>query len=408
MQTCHLFKSHQDITVTDGSGSKEKIKAERYLIIYIPHVAAPGDVPHYHPKVQSLAILYTFLPDHESSKSLFPSPGILSIYYSLFDSYALDNRLSRTALKLSEIIHKHSRGRQAGYKKRVYHDQIIGQKRFQDMYTYLKGKYAKQLIDGWVEQTPPEKHVFEDLGIAAFLMELWVDMYSLDFSPEKELANREEEDAERMALDLDEKKRQAKRSFPGFVDIGCGNGLLVYLLNAEGWHGWGFDARKRKTWDTFSPACLEKLQERILTPKVLQPDDINESTVANAPSSHNGIFGPGTFIISNHADELTPWTPLLAYLSESPFIAIPCCSHDLGGTRFRAPVHAKYVTSDPNGKEGKNKPPSAYASLCSVGRSFDGSRRVQSRKGVSENSKYSEHGDFGPAEECGFGPREDC
>ena len=36
---------------------------------------------------------------------------------------------------------------------------------------------------------------------------------------------------------------------------------------------------------------------------------------------------PGTFIISNHADELTPWTPVLASIfNSSGYISIPCCS----------------------------------------------------------------------------------
>jgi tRNASer (uridine44-2'-O)-methyltransferase len=52
---------------------------------------------------------------------------------------------------------------------------------------------------------------------------------------------------------------------------------------------------------------------------------------------HNGLFPKGTFIISNHADELTPWTPILASLSKCPFMMIPCCSHALSGARFRAP-----------------------------------------------------------------------
>jgi tRNASer (uridine44-2'-O)-methyltransferase len=148
--------------------------------------------------------------------------------------------------------------------------------------------------------------------------------------------------------------------FPGFVDIGCGNGVLVYILNEEGWEGWGFDARRRKTWTTFGPQYTDKLKEMLLVPNILSSDD---TPLLN---THTGIFSPGTFIISNHADELTPWTPLLAYLSNSPFIAIPCCSHDLGGTRFRAPVHKKYVTEDPNAmSKEKHKQPSAYAGLCS-------------------------------------------
>jgi tRNASer (uridine44-2'-O)-methyltransferase len=342
MQTCHLYTSTQDIAISSPEGTDETVKAERYLVIYIPHAARPEDVPFYHPTVRSLGILYTYLPtNNSSSSSITSSLGTLSVYFDFFPAHPQDNRLTRTALKLLEIIHKHSKGRQAGYKKRVHHDQIIPQKRFQDTYAFLKGKYAKHLIENWVEQTPPEKHVFEDLGIAAFLIELWNDMYTSKDIP-----------------------------FPGFVDIGCGNGLLVYILNEQGWAGWGFDARRRKTWKTFGEGYETKLNEMLLVPSILDPppsrDDSEETPMINAPPSHPGTFPPKTFIISNHADELTPWTPLLAYLSHSPFIAIPCCSHDLGGTRFRAPVHKKYVEQDPNatGKE-KNKQPSAYAGLCS-------------------------------------------
>ncbi|KAF1943173.1 DUF1613-domain-containing protein [Clathrospora elynae] len=354
MQTCHLYVSHQDVTITSPHGTEEMVKAERYMVVYIPHASSPDDIPYYHPKVRQLAMLYTYLPSHSPSKSSLPSLGVLSIYYDIFPSQPLDNRLSRTALKLLDIIHKHSRGRAAGYQKRVHHDQIIGQKVFQDTYAYLKGKYAKSLMEGWVEQTPPEKHVFEDLGIAAFLIELWVEMYG----PKAETKTGVDE----------ERRTKAQKTFPGFVDIGCGNGLLVYILNAEGWQGWGFDARERKTWSTFPAPYTEKLKEMLLVPAILQPtttSSSDETSLLNTPLSHNGIFTLGTFIVSNHADELTPWTPLIAYLSASPFIAIPCCSHDFGGTRFRAPVSSKHLMLDPSSKHSKNKQPSAYASLCS-------------------------------------------
>ena len=348
VQTCHLFSSTAPITI-HADGKEETVNAERYLIVYIPHASTPEEMPYYHPIVQRLAILYTYLP---TPSALLATSGHLSLYFDLFASHPLDNRLSRTALKLLEVIHKHSRGRQAGYKKRVHHDQIIPQKSFQDTYAYLKGKYAKKLIEGWVEQTPPGKHVFEDLGISAFLMELWVSMYA-----EGEGEGR---------------RASAQRNFPGFVDIGCGNGLLVYILNEEGWNGWGFDARRRKTWETFPEEVKGKLEEMLLIPEVLESaaavgndNDNVDGQQLGSPRSHNGVFPKGTFIVSNHADELTPWTPLLASLSASPFIAIPCCSHDFGGTRFRAPAVRKYVTDDGQPKGNKNAGPSAYASLCS-------------------------------------------
>ncbi|KAL6153437.1 tRNA(Ser) Um(44) 2'-O-methyltransferase [Exserohilum turcicum] len=379
MQTCHLLVSNEDIKLTNGDKEEEEeeevvVKAERYMVVYMPHVDpnnGHAHIPFYHPKVRALAILYTYFPAGTgiAAKNV-ASAGVLSVYYDLFPQQPLDNRLQRTALKLAEVIHKHARGRQAGYKKRVHHDQIIGQKRFQDTYAELKGKYAKALIEAWVEQTPPEKHVFEDLGIAAFLEELWIDMYGGAVT-----ATREDNGEEMTEAYAHSKKAAAAHeNFPGFVDIGCGNGLLVSILNARGWPGWGFDARHRKSWDTFPDAHAQKLREMLLVPAIIQPCSL---TTAAATASteishtttphHNGIFPPKTFIISNHADELTPWTPLLAYLNASPFIAIPCCSHDLGGTRFRAPVHARHVIPDPATETArkKNKQPSAYASLCS-------------------------------------------
>jgi tRNASer (uridine44-2'-O)-methyltransferase len=205
--------------------------------------------------------------------------------------------------------------------KRVHHDVILPQATVQNTYARLKAKYARNMIASWVEATDPTKHVFEDLGIAAFLIELWNEMYA------------------------------SGTTFPGFVDIGCGNGLLVHILLEEGYKGWGFDARRRKSWGIYSQKTQENLKEMVLIPTLVQQDNpsldrpalegcLNDLQLdGNTATSniHNGEFPIGTFIISNHADELTPWTPLLAKMSDSPFIAIPCCSHNLTGAKFRAP-----------------------------------------------------------------------
>jgi tRNASer (uridine44-2'-O)-methyltransferase len=197
--------------------------------------------------------------------------------------------------------------------------------------------------------------VFEDLGIAAFLIELWAEMYK-------------------------------DTTFPGFVDIGCGNGLLVHILVEEGYSGWGFDARRRKSWSIWSTKAQDNLKELVLIPSIIRKRKALSATTRNKtqPTSpileyseieytstetqpmnpvlghskneqkpqkceqtsteeiqevgvHDGVFPKGTFIISNHADELTPWTPILANISECPFMMIPCCSHALSGDRFRAP-----------------------------------------------------------------------
>ena len=332
-QTCLLLQSSTDSTSD----------LKRSLVIYIPHAASIDEVPWYHPRVQSLAYMHCWDPIASSDKS----QGTISLHYRLYpsESLPLSPRLLRTGQNLLSTIHKHGQGRLTGYTKRVHHDQMLSQQRVQNTYTELKQRHAPRLCDRWVEKTEPSKHVFEDLGIAAFLIELWKDMY----------------DAGNDLLNQDGDGPANKRgAFPGFVDIGCGNGVLVDTLLREGYSGWGFDVRRRKTWDTFDEPTQHQLKEMILIPQTLfelhhdskYPTYANggilskglssaattiEKSVGDLPAWHNGIFPLGTFIISNHADELTPWTPLLASISSSPFLAIPCCSHNLSGLRFRAP-----------------------------------------------------------------------
>ena len=316
-QTCLLYEK------TLESGESQS------LVIYLPHISAPEESPFYHPAVHGIAFLHTF---HSLTKE-----GTISIEYSFFSSSPRSPVLERTAQHLLSAVHKHGQGKAAGYVKRVHHDVILPQASVQNTYARLKAKYAKPLIEAWVETTDPGKHVFEDLGIAAFLIELWAEMY-------------------------------AGKTFPGFVDIGCGNGLLVHILLEEGYHGWGFDARARKSWAIYGAKAKENLHELVLVPSIIQSEELatkslsqnvslpfNENTKRTEETNiHNGLFPTGTFIVSNHADELTPWTPILANLSQSPFMAIPCCSHALNGSRFRAPPSKEAGVSN-----------SAYASLVS-------------------------------------------
>jgi tRNASer (uridine44-2'-O)-methyltransferase len=302
-QTCMLYEQKQE----DETLS---------LVIYVPHISSAAECPFYHPAVRGIGFLHNY---NQESKE-----GVISIHYSFFDSDPRSTKLERTAQHLLAVLHKHGQGKAAGYVKRVQHDVVLPQAVVQNMYAKLKAKYAKVLCTGWVESTDPTKHVFEDLGIAAFLIELWSEMYK-------------------------------DEPFPGFVDIGCGNGLLVHILVEEGYSGWGFDARARKSWSTWSQKAQDNLRELVLIPSMAQTSrsqntnsNIQEAAIRQSQSEievpqlervgiQNGTFPEGTFIISNHADELTPWTPILATLSSSPFLMIPCCSHALSGARFRAP-----------------------------------------------------------------------
>lgn len=297
-QTCSFYTSSRP---AEGEAAVTKT-----LVIYTPHADAAADLPFYHPKVRGIAQLHEWDPA--------ANQGTISVHFLMFQDGEVDKvKLGRIAYHLLQILHKHGQTTAAGYVKRVNHDVIVPQQRFQNRYSDLKNKYARTLVESWAETTDPSKHVFEDLGIAAFLIELWADMYK---------------DAE----------------FPGFVDIGCGNGLLVHVLQLEGYAGWGFDARARKSWAQYkssssSSPSTDSLQKLLLLPSVVPRGTPSEDEKPiNEEDIHNGIFPKGTFIISNHADELTPWTPILAAISDCPFISIPCCSHNLTGDKYRAPA----------------------------------------------------------------------
>lgn len=87
----------------------------------------------------------------------------------------------------------------------------------------------------------------------------------------------------------------------------------VYLLHSEGYPGYGLDLRARKSWASYDPAPS------------LQTTSLDPPSLLALPTSP---FPPGSFLIGNHADELTPWIPLFAARTrDSAFLNIPCCPH---------------------------------------------------------------------------------
>jgi len=155
--------------------------------------------------------------------------------------------------------------------------QLINLEDYVSTYKLLKDKYAGQLVANWSESSDPEKSVHEDIGIAAYLSCLWGD---------KKVS---------------------------FVDLGCGNGLLVYLLNSEGHNGRGIDLRKRKIWSTFPESIQSCLLEQAIVPSLQTK------------------FQDVDWILGNHSDELTPWIPVFACLSSptTKYWVLPCCAFNL-------------------------------------------------------------------------------
>lgn len=101
---------------------------------------------------------------------------------------------------------------------------LISIEKYTLLYNRLKEKYGAKMVEIWPENTDPAKFVYEDIAIATYLLLLW-----------------EKERLERGTQELQK-----------FVDLGCGNGLLVHVLSSEGHRGTGIDLRRRKIWDLFS------------------------------------------------------------------------------------------------------------------------------------------------------------
>lgn len=97
----------------------------------------------------------------------------------------------------------------------------------------------------------------------------------------------------------------------------CGNGLLTHILISEGYEGHGIDLRERMSWKSYPSDTQNHLHVHVFNPLDFSFDK-------------NPVFLPsGVFIIANHADELTPWTPVLSTLcSASGYLSIPCCAWD--------------------------------------------------------------------------------
>ncbi|PIA18128.1 DUF1613-domain-containing protein [Coemansia reversa NRRL 1564] len=172
-----------------------------------------------------------------------------------------------------------------GYKKRTICDVVVDYEHYIAKYNELKTKYALQWVNSWREKTNPRKFVYEDIAIASWLICLW-------------------------------KQDEGHSSkLPSFVDLGCGNGFLVYLLTSEGYRGYGIDQSARKIWSKYGSQVDLRAQ-------TLEP--YNFTTNAD-------------WIIGNHADELVPWIPIIAAQSGtgcSKFVVIPCCPHDLSGNKI--------------------------------------------------------------------------
>lgn len=145
------------------------------------------------------------------------------------------------------------------------------------------------MIDIWPERTDPAKFVYEDVAIASYLLMIWQQ----------------------------EREEKGGTKLQSFVDLGCGNGLLVYILSMEGHKGFGIDLRKRQIWDIY-------------------PKEVDLRVEAIVPSDEN-LYPDIDWVIGNHSDELSPWVPVIAARSSFTcrYFVLPCCAYDFNGKKFQ-------------------------------------------------------------------------
>ncbi|OTF69601.1 hypothetical protein BLA29_006789, partial [Euroglyphus maynei] len=113
-----------------------------------------------------------------------------------------------------------------------------------------------------------------------------------------------------------------------FADIGCGNGLLVYILTQEEYDGYGVDLRRRNIWNQYNNVNESKKKVRLIEMKI----DLFEY-------ENTDDFGLPhcDWIIGNHSDELTPWILYMAAMqnTNTKVFLLPCCCYNLNGFKFQ-------------------------------------------------------------------------
>ena len=234
-------------------------------------------LPYNYPKSRRYAFYY--IPGRQAQ---------LRMTAHLFDDGS-EEYLAKTADKMLSKLEKWGQcvtvgetggqGVGTSYQKRVAHDGLVEEHAFRLEYQRMK-KEHKHWAKQWPEKTDPQKFVFEETGIAAYLIALWA--------------------TERFGG-----KHQT------FVDLGCGNGFLTHLLTVQGHVGCGIDRQRRKIWDIYGGDTSARLQQ----------EDIDPETC---------VYPGVDWVIGNHSDELTPWLPKIARRCgrNTRYFVIPCCFWD--------------------------------------------------------------------------------
>lgn len=271
------------------------IEQKRHVAVFglcIPqHVVTPENPralrywPFQYPKVRCYRFVFeesrSEMQSDDAGNSKETASGVLYYQVVPLGEEARSKRQFETlirhakpsAVKLTTLVRKRMQHfdinlKASTYVKRVLHDNLLSESRFRRRYDAMKVKYSFW-VERWTECTDPVKFVYEEMSIAAYLCALWE-------------VEREEEGTDRLQT---------------FIDCGCGNGFLVYLLISEGHKGVGIDLRKRDIWDRYPEHVTASLRNEYLDPLSFDCSSFD-------------------WIIGNHSDELSPWLPVIAARSQ--------------------------------------------------------------------------------------------
>ncbi|EJD53147.1 DUF1613-domain-containing protein [Auricularia subglabra TFB-10046 SS5] len=271
-------------------------------LVLTPLLGPDQTLPYYHPRVRHIAFR---LFESTLRIEAVPLPDTPPL--------TLESRLYRTCLSLLDTAQRYLWGQTIHWQKRVRHDLLVPRDAYQDLYLVMRERH-KHLAQDWKEETDPLKHVFEEIGIAVYLMLLWKTAYAAD----------DDTNRRRAVAVPGEPWKLWPRPPGGFLDLGCGAGMLTHVLVAEGYEGIGLDVRARKSWEHYPAATRDCLRVHTLNP----------THVLSRTWESASYFQPGVFLVGNHADELTPWMPVLSALTPgSAYFSLPCCTFTLD-TRF--------------------------------------------------------------------------
>jgi tRNASer (uridine44-2'-O)-methyltransferase len=80
---------------------------------------------------------------------------------------------------------------------------------------------------------------------------------------------------------------------------------MTPVAKYQGYLGKGYELRARRTWPLYPPKTQAALIETPLDPPSWFPDTVEEWQTGSWPSKANCVVDDDTFLIGNHADELT-------------------------------------------------------------------------------------------------------